>query len=104
MEASIEEIIKNDEELETLFSLLTSVPGIGTVVAREVILATGEGPPPRFKVISEPKKLACHAGVAPFERYAAAAPLGYWRARTDQRKPACSKVAHDFNARLRAPG
>lgn len=42
VEASIEEIIKNDEELKMLFSLLTSVPGVGTVVATEVILATGE--------------------------------------------------------------
>ena len=41
---------------------LTSVPGVGSTTATEVIVATNE-----FKAINKPKKLACHAGVAPFE-------------------------------------
>ncbi len=48
--------------LKELFALLTSVPGVGSATATEVLVATNE-----FKSINEPKKLACHAGVAPFE-------------------------------------
>ncbi len=35
---------------------------MGHATATEVIVATNE-----FKAINDPKKLACHAGVAPFE-------------------------------------
>lgn len=45
-----------------MFEWITSVPGIGPATATEVIVATDE-----FKAINDPKKLACHAGVAPFE-------------------------------------
>jgi transposase len=41
---------------------MTSVPGMAVVRATEVILATNE-----LSTISEPKKMACQAGVAPFE-------------------------------------
>ena len=46
---------------------MTSLPGIGVITATEVILATKE-----LSTIAEPKKMACQAGVAPFERSAAA--------------------------------
>lgn len=81
VEASIEEIIKTDSELRMLFGLLTSVPGVGTVVATEVIIATGE-----FKTISEPKKLACHAGVAPFEHRSGSSVRGRTRVNPHARK------------------
>lgn len=58
----IEDLIQQDERLKQLFEWVTSVPGVGPVTATEVILATNE-----FKAIANPKKLACHAGVAPFE-------------------------------------
>ena len=38
-----------------------SVPGIGMATATEIVIATNE-----MKTITEPKKMACHAGVAPF--------------------------------------
>ncbi|MBC3795365.1 IS110 family transposase [Spirosoma utsteinense] len=38
-----------------------SVPGIGTATATEIVIATNE-----MKAITDPKKMACHAGVAPF--------------------------------------
>ena len=41
---------------------MVSVPGIGPVIATELLIATNE-----MQTINEPKKLACHAGVAPFE-------------------------------------
>lgn len=56
----IDDLIQTDEQLKKIFSLVTSVPGIGYVT--ELIIATEE-----FNTINSPKKLACHAGVAPFE-------------------------------------
>lgn len=58
----IQELIQADEHLRQLFDLVTSVPGVGEVTATEVIIATEE-----FKTISDAKKLACYAGVAPFD-------------------------------------
>ena len=62
VDADIDQLIAKDEHLKELFALMTSVPGIGVVTATEVIVATNE-----LSTISEPKKMACHAGVAPFE-------------------------------------
>jgi transposase len=62
IDAHIDQLIAKDERLKDLFALMTSVPGIGVVTATEVIVATNE-----LSSISEPKKMACHAGVAPFE-------------------------------------
>jgi transposase len=58
---AIEKLIKADAELNRLFSLVTSVSGIGKVTAVQVIVATNE-----FKDINDPKKFACYSGVAPF--------------------------------------
>lgn len=58
----INKLIEQDERLKQLFEWITSVPGVGSATATEVIVATDE-----FKAIRDPKKLACHAGVAPFE-------------------------------------
>lgn len=58
---AIEKLIKADEELKRIFSLVTSVSGIGAVTAVQVIIATNE-----FKDINNPKKFACYSGVAPF--------------------------------------
>ncbi len=58
----ITELIEGDDRLKELCAWITSVPGVGPATATEVIVATDE-----FKSISHPKKLACHAGVAPFE-------------------------------------
>lgn len=61
-EKQINELIQRDDRLKELFGWITSVPGVGDAIAAEVLVATNE-----FKAINEPKKLACHAGVAPFE-------------------------------------
>jgi transposase len=58
----IEEIIVSDDELTRLFSLITSVQGVGKVTAAEIIISTNE-----FKNIDDPSKFACYSGVAPFE-------------------------------------
>lgn len=55
-------LIESDERLHELFKLITSVPGVGSTTATELLVTTNE-----FKAITEAKKLACHAGVAPFQ-------------------------------------
>jgi transposase len=62
VEKKITEVIKADASLSHLFELITSVDGIGSVIACEMILTTNE-----FKNITDPKKYACYAGVVPFE-------------------------------------
>ena len=62
IEARIEELIKKDEQLKQKLDLVTSVPGVGKVLAWYLLVKTNE-----FESITEPRKLACYAGVAPFE-------------------------------------
>lgn len=77
----IKELIRQDERLSELFELVTSVPGVGGATAAEVLVATNE-----FKDISEPKKLACHAGVAPFEHQSGTSVRGRTRVSQHARK------------------
>lgn len=58
---AIDKLIANDPELRRLFSLITSVSGVGSVTATQILITTNE-----FKDISNPKQYACYAGVAPF--------------------------------------
>jgi transposase len=62
VERKITEVIKSDTSLNHLFDLITSVDGIGSVIACEMIITTNE-----FKNINDPKKYACYSGVVPFE-------------------------------------
>lgn len=62
VEQQIKELIDADPGLKELFALMVSVPGIGPVIATELLITTNE-----MQTINDPKKLACHAGVAPFE-------------------------------------
>lgn len=64
---------------------MVSVPGIGPVIATELLITTNE-----MQTISDPKKLACHAGVAPFE----------YRSGTSIRGK--TKVSHQARKRLKA--
>jgi len=56
-------LIKSDEQCSRLIELTTSVPGVGIIVALQIIIKSNE-----FKAISESKKFACYAGVVPFEK------------------------------------
>jgi len=58
----IEELIKSDDTLVELHSYATSVPYIGTIIGATVLAKTNE-----YKKINDPKKFACHSGIAPFE-------------------------------------
>lgn len=58
---AIEAIIQADEELRRLFDLITSVSGVGKVTATQILITTNE-----FKDITEAKKFAAYAGIAPY--------------------------------------
>ena len=62
VEAKIIEIVNGDENLKTLYKLITSVVGIGFVTAVNLIIYT-KG----FTILNDTRKLACYCGVAPFE-------------------------------------
>ncbi|MBB3057188.1 transposase [Mucilaginibacter gotjawali] len=62
IELKMDRVIASDLELKRLFSIVTSVEGIGKVTATEMIITTNE-----FKDITDPAKFACYSGVAPFE-------------------------------------
>lgn len=62
IEKSILTLIYNDEQLNRIYKLITSVAGVGSIVAANMIVITNE-----FKSFSNAKKFACYSGVAPFE-------------------------------------
>lgn len=61
-DARIEDLIKSDENLNRLSTLVTSVDNIGIVTCAAILVRTNE-----FQDIKEAKKFACTAGLAPFE-------------------------------------
>jgi transposase len=81
VEKAIKTLISGDDILKNLFALATSVPGIGMIVATEILVATDE-----MKAITDPKKLACHAGVAPFEHSSGSSVRGKTRVNHQARK------------------
>lgn len=62
IEHTIHQLIEDDEALKRIYEIITSIPGIGKVTAWLFIVCTNE-----FKLFSNPRSLACHCGVAPFE-------------------------------------
>ena len=62
LEKKISICVKKDDNMSRLFGILTSVTGIGPVTANAFIVETNE-----FTKIKDPKKMACFAGIAPFE-------------------------------------
>lgn len=61
IELKIVECLKEDASLHHLFTLITSVVGIGFVTAVNLIIHT-QG----FNIMCDSRKLACYCGVAPF--------------------------------------
>lgn len=62
VERQIDKLIAEDEKLRQQYKLVTSVYGIGKVAGTYLLVCTNE-----FKRFSSGKKLACHAGVVPFD-------------------------------------
>lgn len=62
VERSMEKLIKQHQSLKRMFDILCSIPGIGPVTARAMIVTTQA-----FTRINCHKKLAAFAGTAPYE-------------------------------------
>lgn len=62
IEKQLDKTINDDENISRIFTLVTSVIGIGKVTALFLICFTNE-----FTMYSTPRQLACYAGVVPFE-------------------------------------
>lgn len=62
LEARIEQVIGQDETLARMTELVRSVPGVGKVLGWMLLVKTNG-----FGNITDPRKLACYAGVVPFE-------------------------------------
>ncbi|MFD1258109.1 IS110 family transposase [Mucilaginibacter terrae] len=63
MDNYIAELIKSDTRINHLHNTITSIPSVGTVTAVQILITTNE-----FIDITNPKKYACYAGVAPFKK------------------------------------
>lgn len=85
IDQQINRLIQNDGRLKELFDWIVSVPGIGSTTATEIIVVTNE-----MTTITDPKQMACHAGVAPFE----------YRSGTSIRGK--TRVSHQARKRLKA--
>lgn len=84
VEQKIRDLIDQDPQIKDMYKRITSISGVGHVTATAVIVATNE-----FKNFTEPKKFACHAGVAPFEHRSGISIRGK------------TKVSHKANKRLK---
>jgi len=62
LERHIEQLIASDEALHQKAQWIQSVQGVGKVLGWNLLVKTNE-----FKNITDPRKLACYAGVVPFE-------------------------------------
>ena len=62
VEKELNQLIKKDAQLKEMFKLLTSVTGVGPIVAMNMIVVTEE-----FKKFENPNQFACYSGVVPFE-------------------------------------
>ncbi len=61
LEKEIKTLIKNDHKINEIYALITSVKGIGLVLASNFIVLTN-----CFTNFKDSRKFACYAGVAPF--------------------------------------
>jgi len=61
VDQDIKELVASDAKLKKQFKIVCSVEGVGPVMAAVIIAESGE-----FERIKEARKMACHAGVAPF--------------------------------------
>lgn len=62
VEQKLEELLKEDEQIHQNYKFATSVQGVGKILAYHLIITTNN-----FSQLNNPKKLACYAGVVPFD-------------------------------------
>lgn len=99
MEAKIEAFICDDEQLRTKRDLICTVSGIGKIVANE-LLAVTRG----FSRLTDPRKLACYSGLAPFEHSSGKSVRGRTRVSHRANKPLKSLLHLAAMAAIRTPG
>ena len=63
IDKEIDSYIQEDASISKNYELLTSIPGIGRIIALETIVLTEN-----FTAISNPRKYACYIGIAPFKK------------------------------------
>lgn len=63
IENQIQEVVGADDQLSASYKLINTVQGVGKILGWHLLVRTGE-----FKNITSPRKLACYAGVVPFEQ------------------------------------
>lgn len=61
LEKRMKALIRSDPRTKRQYQLLTSIPGIGPIVSVAMIVATHG-----FTRMTDPRKLSCYAGIAPF--------------------------------------
>ena len=60
----IKEYIESDDQLYSIFAIVTSMPGVGTINAVSLMVYTNNF----TKFAYNPRKIACYYGIAPFGR------------------------------------
>lgn len=85
IEEQIERIINSSSLLKEQQKLLLSIPGIGKVLAQNLIAATSG-----FQRFDNPRAFACHAGIAPFQYTSGSSIKGR------------NRVSHRANKRLKS--
>jgi transposase len=85
IENEIINTIKSEEQLNKLFELITSIKGIGLILATNLLVTTN-----CFSRFDNSRKYACYAGIAPFE----------YQSGTSLRK--ASKVNHMANKKMKS--
>lgn len=81
-------IIAADPQLNHLFEIVTSVAGVGPILAYELILTTKE-----FTIIKDPRKYASYAGIAPFDNLSGSSIRGSKRV-SNMANKAVKKILH----------
>jgi len=71
IEKQITQVIKQEPILKSKYGQITSVPGVGKVLAWNLLVKTNA-----FTLINNPRKLACFAGIAPFENRSGSSVFG----------------------------
>ena len=63
IQKEIQSIIDGDEQMDSLFKLITSVKGVGPILAAHLLVFTN-----CFTSFDNSRKFACYSGIAPFEK------------------------------------
>jgi transposase len=74
IEKQMDLLLVGDDNLNHQFELITSVIGVGKQVAFQTLITTRG-----FKIFTNPRKFACHTGVAPFAYMSGSSQRTRWK-------------------------